>query len=409
MRFVIRRWINFKYAVFTQEKILIGLPSTENAQKKKFYENLFLMTLIFTTISASLLYLFHRWEGSDNSDLHFIAEICKEAGFAGLVAVFLNLSIEGVNRRRHHDLESSLAKSIDDMHKQRIATVLEQLRGEHDVLLKELSDELDSKHAAHRTSLLSGLDEKYSENSKKLLKDVFRTVYERYIEEGVFKVIDTHVLKKEVMRKAFRAELSIRRLEGDNPDNLVKLGYSQSYILVNITDRKVSTALIGATIDVTPAYESECRFLSAKIGDRLFEADELAKLIVKDNENDLWSIAISGELKPRESVEVSLRYDKVAPKTYSEVILTTVQMDSIELEAICFMDELCVSAVSLHPDDAEKLPPSILPESTSWKINHAILPGQGIVVFWHKKRQLRELRAVAELGFAGAANEQAMV
>jgi hypothetical protein len=375
----------------------LSTSNTEQAfRKKSFYENMFLMTLLFGLISVVLLYLHHRWSHSPDSDLVFISEICKEAGFAVLVAVVLNISIEGVNRRRHHDLETSLAQSIDKMHEQRITAVLEQLRGEHDSLLKELGEELEAKHSVHRASLLADLDTKYNETSTNLLKDVFRTVYERYIEPGVFQVIDNHVLKKEVMRKAFRAELAMRPLGGDNPDQLIKLGYSQSYTVVNLTDRKIITDLIGATIDVTPAYEGECRFSYAKIGVKEFSAEEIARSVVKDDQNALWTIRISGELQPREKIDVSLGYSKVAPATYSEVILTTVQMDSLELETICFMDELDVSAVSLHPDDAERMPNSILEESMSWKINHSILPGQGIVVFWHKKRQLRELQAAEE-------------
>jgi len=364
--------------------------------EKKLYEKFWFISVVSLILAWSLIQLHHRWEHSVDPDLHLMGLIAKEAGFACLVAFFLNLSIEWINRRRHADHEESLVKIIDQKHQERIELLLSNLRSEHDKLLRDLSVDLEAKHKTHTTELLLNLDRKYNETNTKLLKDVFQTVYERYIEPGVFKIIDTHVLKKDVMRKGYKASLTIRQLEGENPDSLVVLCFADSYEVVNLTDKIINVPLIGTMIDITPAYEDKCKFVSAIIDGTHFDAAALSKNIVQDDEQALWKLVLMGEIPPRGSVKVSLQYSKVGPKTYSEVICTTVQMDSLEMEIFSHDPQLSVYAVSLHPDDADHLPHPLNPEHTSWKINHAILPGQGIVVFWHPRREPRLIAEVDE-------------
>ena len=64
----------------------------------------------------------------------------------------------------------------------------------------------------------------------------------------------------------------------------------------------------------------------------------------------------------------------------------TVQMDSFYLETFCNDPGLSVLAMSLHPEPEFRTPHPVNAAFTNWTIDHAILPGQGIVVFWHPRR-----------------------
>lgn len=101
------------------------------------------------------------------------------------------------------------------------------------------------------------------------------------------------------------------------------------------------------------------------------------------------ALRITGNMKPAESIKVVLIYTKVAPRNYSEVICSTVQMDGLKLDVYLEDESLSVHAISLHPEDAVSTENSVFRRHASWKIPHAILPGQGAVLFWHPRRSAR--------------------
>ena len=360
--------------------------SNDNPQKAKFYERFGVVSGITFFVACILLQLHHTiddttipWLRSLSppslgyvSFLEFISFISKESGFAVLVAFFLNLSIEWINRHRHAEQENTLVSLLDSKHQKRM-----------DELLIELSN-------------------KYDERTTKLLKDVFQTVYERYIEKGVFKVIDDHVLKKDLMRKNYKVSMTISAIP--EVANLVDLAFHIRFDAVNLTQQEITLPVCGAMIDVTPEHEDKCRFVSAKIGDQTYSEAELMHLVKRDDENAQWILKVDGTILGGGTVPVELVYKKVGPRDYSEVICSIVQMDSMEIDVLLTDDSLRVNAVSLHPEDERCTSPAGRAMFTSWKIDHAILPGQGAIVFWHPKRAKIAGSAEAELeiGVAGA-------
>lgn len=291
-----------------------------------------------------------------NAALHILGIVLKESGFAVLVAFFLNLSVEWVNRRRHADQEAHLIAAID------------------------------AKHEARTNSLVERLNNKYDETSKNLLRNVFQTVYERYIESSVFEQIDKHVLRKDVMRKHYRLAMEISRIPAE--PELVALKLYISYDIVNLTDRPVENVLLGALIDVDPKHMEKCQFARASIGNKEYGAEELEgyKTVVADGTQ--WLLQVRGEIAPQQHLHVELEYCKVGPAEYSEAICTTVQMDGLELEVVNIDESLIVDTASLHPEDVIKTSQRGERYKTAWKIPHAILPGQGAIIFWHPARDL---------------------
>lgn len=333
-------------------------PPAAHASAPQWYERLSRVSLLILLLSFALLGIHAHLKNRGGHTYDFLSELAHEAGFAGLVALFLNLSIEWVNRRRHADQEAALVRQLDSLHSERIAT------------------------------LLGVLDRKYQETANALLKDLFRTVYGRNIDPGVFKIVEDHVLKKELMRKHYKFSMGIRPLL-ENTElvaNLVGLTFDIQYTAVNISSTKYEGTLLSAVIDITPEHESECRFLEARIGDKVYTAEELVNFVEKNTRDSMWVLRIKGEIDVEGQVPVSLRYKKVGPRDYSEVICSTVQMDGMEVVVVTTVKELKVNAVSLHPEsERETSLPN--PDYMSWRVDHAFLPGQGMVIFWHPKRR----------------------
>lgn len=356
-----------------------------SSQQPKFYERFGVVSAITFVAACVLLQIHHTlddvtipWLKSLTppatgylSLLEFVSFISKESGFAVLVAFFLNLSIEWINRHRHAEQESTLVNLIDEKHQKRM-----------DELLVELS-------------------QKYDERTTQLLKNVFQTVYERYIEKGVFRQIDDHVLKKDLMRKNYKVSMTITPIP--NVD-LVNLHFFIKYEAVNLTARQITMPLCGAMFDVTPEHEDKCKFVSARIGGKVYSAADLAGMVLCDTDNAQWSLRIEGTIEGGGTIPVELEYQKVGPRDYAEAICTTVQMDSMEVDVLLTDDTLRVNAVSLHPEDEKCTSPAGRAMFSSWKIEHAILPGQGAIVFWHPKRAKLAVPADAERAGDAAAH-----
>jgi hypothetical protein len=370
--------------------------SGQEAGKKKLYEYLWFVSFVSLSLALSLLTLHHRWEHSTDPDLVFLATVAKEAGLASFVAFFLNLSVEWINRRRHIEQEASLVALIDSKHQERIESLLGGLRQEHQDLLRAFGDAIEKQHQTHTGKLLDDLNKKYNETSEALLRNVFKTVYERYIEPGVFEVIEAHVLRKDVMRKDYKSSLTIGKFAGENPENFVNLCFANTYEVVNLTDRTIDNPVVLSMIDITPGYEENCKFISAVVDGEKYSERDLAPFITSSGA--FQKLVISHKLLPRASVKVTVLYNKVGPRNFAEVICTTIQMDSFVMETISHDPELQVLAMSLHPEPEEHLPHPVDAGYTTWKINHAILPGQGMVVFWHPKRDAKPRKEPAGQG-----------
>lgn len=330
--------------------------------RKSIVRSFWFVSLLTLVLAIALLVGSEHLATSQEPYAKFLAAATREAGFACLIAFFLNISVEAVTRLRHEEMERSLVERMDSKQQERI------------------------------DSLLKSLDQKYQETSTALLRDVFRTVYERNIDPNVFKVVDNHVLKTDLMRKNFRVSMCIRPIRNEAgvlaPD-LVELHFHIRYDAVNITDGDIEVLVLGAQFDVTPSHEERCKFEKAVVGTKTYSSEELEPFVKRDEANAMWQLAISNTIPARGSIPIELIYRKVGPRNFSEVICTTKQMDGLDVDVLVAdadVQDLQVQAVSLHPETETLVSSPTRPEYNAWRISHAILPGQGMVVFWHPKR-----------------------
>lgn len=326
----------------------------------RWYERFWIVCGAIFAVSCTLLAGYKFLSSPEASPQDYLALLLKESGFAALVALMLNLSIEWVNRRKHADEESRLISKLDIKHQERQQVLLRQLEAKHEA------------------------------TSRALLKDVFQTVYERYIDTAVFKVIDNHLLKKDVMRRNYKASMTIRSLQPEGKmkygRDMVSLSFSISFDAVNLTKTTITTTLLPALIDVTPGLTEHCKFISARIGDDYYDAARLGGLAKYHPDDSTLVIKLPGSIPAHGLAPINLVYEKVAPSDYSEVICSTVQMDGMSIDVMCLDPRLSTHAVSLHPEDEEEGTVGGRPEHKEWRIGHAILPGQGAVIFWHPRR-----------------------
>jgi hypothetical protein len=326
------------------------------SKPKEWFEKFWLISIISLSLGVILISLSY-WIGDGAQGVQKVASITlKEAGFASLITFFLNISVEWINRRRHTEETELLAQHVDESHRKRLS------------------------------ELLSQLDDKYEATSKALLKDVFQTVYQRNIHEGIFKIIDEHILKRDYMRRNYKCSMTIAPPTNNGPEDYVEVKFQVSYDAVNLTKKEIDVTLAGAIIDIAPRHEDHCKFLCLKIDDECIEGDALDALITKDESKSLRILRRTGKIKANGSARIYLEYKRVAPNDNSEVICSTVPMDSLECDVLLKDISLSVAAASLHPEDERESSAPGRPEFISWRIDHAILPGQGVVIYWHPKR-----------------------
>lgn len=107
------------------------------------------------------------------------------------------------------------------------------------------------------------------------------------------------------------------------------------------------------------------------------------------DDRNFISLTISRLIPANDSINVALEYQKLAPMDSSEIIVTSVPMDEIMLEVVDTSELFTVEAMSLHPENEVLVTPSDHRHLMQWKIEHAILPGQGIVMMWHVEKNPR--------------------
>lgn len=300
---------------------------------------------------TSLVFLGVHWAVEQYAE-HTIAVslpnfILKEAGMAGFIALFLNISIEAINRKRH---------------------------------------------ALHQESLLIKLEEKHEATSKKLLSEVnaqlFKTVYERNIDENVFQQVEEHLLRAKYMRRGYRATFKLSKfVDPAQPleEKFVKLELCNDYYVENLTIKALTIDVAKALIDVTPTYSEFCKFRRVTIDGRPPIEGESLKEFVKESVDgrNFSLLKVEHEIPAWDKVKVRIEYTKLAPIDYTEIIVTTVPMDALSV-AVTDKDEcFTVEAMSLHPENECMMTPLDERCHRAWEVPHAILPGQGIVILWH--------------------------
>lgn len=312
---------------------------------RAWYERFPYVCTAIAVASITLLTLY--WSFSKHPDFkeNLFTFILKEAGMAGLIALFLNISIEWVARRKHE----------------------------------------------HQTaSLLGQLESKHEETSRKLLRDVnqqlFKTVYQRDVDPVVFRQVEKHLLNANFMRRDFVVSFKLKRFDDpvtDKKTGLVLINYTNDYKLHNLTDRSVKGVVAIAKVDVTPAFREHCKFTRVSIGGVEIPEQELADCVVPVEDRNMIFLKIHREIDANDFVAVRVEYQKLAPDNYSEVIVTTMAMDRLAIDVSDPEECFTIDAVSLHPEDEKRVTPPTQKHLLKWTIEAPILPGQGLVMFWH--------------------------
>lgn len=326
----------------------------------KWYENF--KHVSWLLFAFSIVFLSTHWaiEELTPHKKSLLSYLLKDAGIAGLIALFLNLSIEWINRKRHHD------------HQARLITELQQ---KYQAITDKLLHDLENKHQATSAHLLSDVTKK-----------LFQTVYERNVDPEVFRQVDLHLLKASIMRKEFFVDFKLRRFVDpatNQATNFVVLDFCNDFQVINLTNAAVEADIAKAMVDVTPQYKNHCYFKKVTINGREIDRKELEERNhVVATENYL-TLNIPQSIKPNDPQIVRIEYTKLAPIDYNEIVVTTIPMDGITLTASDPEEFFTISAVSLHPSNEELITPKTQKHLYRWKINNAILPGQGIVMMWH--------------------------
>lgn len=344
--------------------ILTSISNEDEKTVNPWYSNFKLMNLAVFSVGTLLLFISHlisylpvntpflkftNWSLNIYPLFKFIEFVTTEAGMATFVALGLNLSMEWVNR---------------------------------------------SKQEKQQKSLLSKLEAKHAENSAILLNRVRRqllqTVYERNIPEEIFCQIDRHLLNKDQIRKEYKASYTISKFLDPatrQPTEFVELkGYYQ-YTLVNISHKALDTS-VRATIDLTPNYETHCKFSSVIIGESIYSYEKLVteKFILQDKEGrPLLNLSVPVNLTVGESLKVHLEYVKLGHLNYCEAVCVFQPTTDLRLEILIPHEDFIIEVESLHPEEP-CLTSAVGRRSMmmEWTL-HGILPGQGMYFFWRPK------------------------
>jgi hypothetical protein len=346
----------------------VTLSKTQQTESARWYEQFKFVCFLIGLVAVLLLAI--HWILITYSPKHiadsYISFLFKEAGMAGLIALFLHVSIEWITRRREQLHRSALISSLEE------------------------------KHQQTSNALLIALDEKHRSTSAKLLDDVnqqlFRTVYKRNIAPAVFEQVEKHLLRSDIMRKDFSAYFEIRPFidpQTKASTQFVELYFCNEYVVQNLTDSPIEAEVVRAIVDVTPIYRDQCYLKQITLGEETIDKEALiGKGYVQQVENrNLIKAYIKRTIVGNDAMRVRFEYVKLAPIDYSEIVITTLPMDGLVLEVNNPTGSFTIGAVSLHPEDAMLLTPEDRQHLQKWKIDHAILPGQGIALMWHPNKK----------------------
>lgn len=278
--------------------------------------------------------------------LHAFAILAKELGFAALVAVTLNLSIEAFNRRRH------------DTEKQEL---------------------LSSFHAAQdeqRDKLISDTADQHREHIKDLNERIFQVVYERNIPEVIFREVESQLLKCKFIRCESSYCFSIEKIN----DQFVKMHVRHVYSVQNISPTsEIYDLTIG--FDVIKSMADSFKIIKIKNGQNV--ALMVNPTIKEKNSiHEWWSASLSQEAEPNALVQCEIEFERVSPIKGKEVICTMLPSKHLKLEVIDRLKAFSVRAMALHPRSELDFSSSSDKVRYQWQIDGALFPGQGMLFDW---------------------------
>lgn len=272
------------------------------------------------------------------SALKILAVFCKEIGLAALVAVIINFSIEGFNRKRHEAEKDSLIASINNA------------------------------HATQRDAQIKAINEK-----------MFQTIYESNIPDKIFHEIVERLLRSSFIRTESKYFLVIEKIDQE----FAKITIRHCYRVRNVS-RTNSTHELTIGFDVIKKMESLYSISKIQLGGEDMNKDT-ENYITKETRSevhDWWSIKKEKSVQPGEEIDCEFEIIRVSDLKGKEVICSMLPAERMSAEVFDQKNEFSVSCMSLHPlpEIYEYWPSN--PCKHTWSLGGPVLPGQGILINW---------------------------
>jgi hypothetical protein len=286
--------------------------------------------------------------------LHATAILCREVGFALLVAVTLNFSIEAFNRRRHAREKELLLTTLDEA---------------HGAQQQRLIDSLDSRHKTHLENV----------NSK-----IFQVLYQRNVPEVIFREVENQLLRCQFVREKSQYSYLIERID----PAYVSMNVSHRYTVENISSGTAEYELqIG--FDVIKVLASKYTIKRIRAGGKEIH-DIKPEVSSKSETHEWWQVRLNVPIKSGELVHCEIEYARVSPANGKEVICTLMPSKELILEVTDPKHEFSFRAMALYPRPEIDHAPGNNPFLHRWSIDGSLFPGQGFLFDWMPKQSMNE-------------------
>lgn len=297
-----------------------------------------------------------RGDSERSGAVDFLSVLFKEIGFAGIVAVILNISLEVFNRKRHA------------------------------LQTKETLKAIGNEHAKVREELLENIS-----------KSIFQNVYKRNVPELIFSEIEEALLNCNFVRHNWDVTFLIEDVCGpvenvnyngkDREERgLTKISVTQTYLVEKISDDTAEfTILLG--IDFKEQLKETCKLISVKVDD-IECSDQMAERPdsedgAKTFEHRIVFPACNHGSKQTKKIEI--KYSKYEFGPYGEQTLNCAYPTTgLVVKALTPSGDYAIGAAAMHRREAEKRASDQY--LSTYEMPFGILPGQGLWLSWQKSK-----------------------
>jgi hypothetical protein len=274
----------------------------------------------------------------------------KEVGFAFVVAVIVNMSIEAFNRRRHE--------------KER----------------EEIINEINSAHGLNQREQIRAINQK-----------MFQTLFERNIPKRVFREIEAQLLKADFIRMKSRWQFRIEK----HSDDFVKLYVSHTFFVRNITPHAHPLPFILG-FDVVKGLENLYVVHKIKIGSNVKTGNQIViRKNERTNSHAWWEVEHSDMVSSGATIPCEIEYERASPLHGKEVVCSLLPTHGMTVQVIDPYRKFALRGMSLHPRPEKDLSTIADDGISAWAIDGTLFPGQGFLFDWTP-------RALEEDGSAAA-------
>lgn len=274
--------------------------------------------------------------------IYWLSLLFKEIGFAAIVAVILNFSIEAFNRKRHQAEK------------------------------EELINEINIRHANLKEDI-----------SLSIANNVFSTVYKRNISEKMFREVEYLLLRQDIHRSEYRAKFTLQQ-STDHPGKIL-LQRSQNFTLRNISenDKNVSLSFVSDTPpDTRDFFRYGITIADYEASQIEYKLDALMREGRAVFENGFIKVSVPIKIKKGQMICVDETSLVLREMIGSEAVVSVYPTESMELTVETPNSDFEICVESLHLREVESDPFEKSPLWQRWRLNHPILPGQGMIIVW---------------------------